>query len=213
MQQDPGLYVVSNPLHPNFSKSYCASKYEQLKRTPNRPKIPEKIKMRDPRKKRKKKSSHPAMILLPPSTVTRFLILTLQYCIPNFFTRRETTAPSPFFSSSVKRSTWSIADGANNNASPTFKSTISLIIEPEAEDSSAAAEATAAGPRCALIVLNQSGDVNRWTRVKEQRSRSLGEIVGSCVAMMIRHALCRCRRMADNKASVSLAAPEDSPMN
>lgn len=148
-------------------------------------------------------------MLLPPSTVTRALTLTLQYSIPNFFTRCEL-----LFFSSVKRSTWSIADGANSNASPTFKSTISLMIEPEPEPEEEEPEdSSAAGTRCAFIVLNQSGDVNRWTRVKEHRSRSLGDIVGSCVAIIIRHPLCRWRRITDNKDSVSLEAPEESPIN
>lgn len=63
------------------------------------------------------------------------------------------------------------------------------------------------------MVLNQSGDVNRWTRVKEQRSRSLGDIVGSCVAIITLHALCRWSRITDSKESVSLDAPEESAMN
>lgn len=152
-----------------------------------------------------------AIILFPPSTVTRALILTLQYSIPNFFTRRETTTSPFLLPSSVSLMTCNIADGANSRASPTFNSTISLIMDPAR--ATPPESSAAAGNRCALIVRNQSGDVKRWTSVKEHRSRSFGEMVGSCVAIIILHPLCRWRRITDNKESVSFEAPMDSTMN
>lgn len=52
------------------------------------------------------------------------------------------------------------------------------------------------------IAWNQAGDLNRCAKVMSQRLNNDGEIVGSCVAMMMRVALCRWRRTVDFNTSV-----------
>lgn len=56
--------------------------------------------------------------------------------------------------------------------------------------------------RCFCRARSHSGEVKRWTMVTEHKSRSLGEMVGSWVEMMIRAARWRWSRMVTSRFSV-----------
>lgn len=59
---------------------------------------------------------------------------------------------------------------------------------------------------CAFKKLSHSGDENRWHSVKEHRSRSLVEMVGSWVEIKMRAPRCRCWRIVDRIVSVNFTA-------
>lgn len=143
-------------------------------------------------------------MLLPPSAVNRFRMRTLRYVTPILWILHELVAPG-----SVVISAWSMAEGANSKASPTSKPAI-CEKRPDASPVAVSAEAAA---KCLLRVWSHAGDVNLCTSVIEQRSRSCGEIVGSCVAMMMRHARCLCSRTTLIRESVSLLAPVEFFIN
>ena len=60
--------------------------------------------------------------------------------------------------------------------------------------------------------LSHCGDVKRWTMVKEDRSSSFGEIVGSWVEMMTRAPRWRCNRMVESNDSVKVEASSEESM-
>lgn len=108
-----------------------------------------------------------AITLLPPSSVILLRTCILKYPVPNLF-----ISPA---------STLTIALGANTNASPTLRRTISLKISlaflPASEPPATSSCASAA--RCDRRHCSQSGNEKRCTMVMEHRSRREGEMVGS----------------------------------
>jgi hypothetical protein len=184
-------------------------------------------------------SSHQeARMLLPPSAVSLFRTRTFKYFMPNFRGCSVSKSSSSSSSSSLSSLLLSansrsiIAVGVKSNASPAFKLTMvskmprrpparsSLLslwfgfvdVSPDAEGTRDVEDAEAPA-RWAERALIHAGEVNRCTKVIEQRSRSLGEIVGSWVAMMTRVAKCRCWRITLRSDSVKIFEAEVSVMN
>ena len=121
------------------------------------------------RKRLLKTYHHRQTIDFPPSQVSLFLIFTFKISELNW---NSLSSPS----SRLVR----IADGANNNASPTLRLMIRPKRIPRLVLSLAAIET------CLWIILYHSGLEKRWTMNIEHRSISRGDIVGSCVEMITR---------------------------
>lgn len=128
-------------------------------------------------------------MLLPPSADSLILTRTLRYCVPSF-----NILALPI---SSRLSTPSMAEGEKTKAWPASSSTIcsKMSCTPRL-DASPSLDTPA---RWDLSAASHAGDVKRCTIVIELRSRRLGDIVGSCVAMMTRVAKCRCWRITDRR--------------
>ena len=149
-----------------------------------------------------------AKTLLPPSEVDRCRTRILRHEIPNFPSLRLITPPW-----STTFSTSRMAKGAKSKASPAFRLMIWMSICSSTSLWVLVDVSKEAAARWFLRTCSQSGEVNRWTKVKEQRSRSLGDIVGSWVAMITRQARCLWRRTAVINDSVNFCAAGDSLKN
>lgn len=91
---------------------------------------------------------------------------------------------------------------------------LSALLFPDSPSPSVAVFQPAVAPaRWFFRLPSQLGDVKRCTTVTEQRSRSFGEIVGSCVAMTIRAPRCLWRRIVDKSESVRVWLSALSVMN
>ncbi len=144
-------------------------------------------------------------MLFSSSEVNRSWILILRHEMPSFLSFHVIVS-----SWLTAFSTSRMAEGAKSKASSTFKLIMWMKIRWSTSLLVLACVFSEAIVRWLFKVFNQSEDVNRWIRVNEQRSRSLGDMMSFWVTMITRQAKCLWRRTIVINEFVSFCAVMNS---